>query len=234
MSLYRDTFTKRHTLLLVVHITSTEQAIRNTGIARDEGADGVFLINHHTNFLHLLSCFEGVRRKFPEFWIGINCLDLDRQAMFKRLPVTAGGFWADDAGIQEEFEEYGMDPSYDARKFFEYRAQHPKNGIYFGGVAFKYQKPSRNPAFAAKVAAPYVDVVITSGVATGVAADVEKIKAMKIAMDDAPLALASGVTPENVSTYLPYVDCFVVSTGVSDSETEFNRERVREMRRATS
>ena len=50
-------------------------------------------------------------------------------------------------------------------------------GLYFGGVAFKKQREVRREDFehAARVAAPYVDVVTTSGVATGRAADVAKV-----------------------------------------------------------
>lgn len=32
-----------------------------------------------------------------------------------------------------------------------------------------------------------------------------------------PLALANGVTPENIDSFLPYADCFLVATGVSRS-----------------
>ncbi len=71
----------------------------------------------------------------------------------------------------------------------------------------------------------------TSGPGTGEAADIDKIRTMKSALGDHPLAIASGITPENVHEYLPYTDCFLVATGVSDSHTELNRAKVRALAR---
>jgi len=59
-----------------------------------------------------------------------------------------------------------------------------------------------------------MDVVTTSGVATGQAADVDKIATFRAAMGDTPLALASGITPENAMDYED-IDCFMVATGIN-------------------
>lgn len=52
---------------------------------------------------------------------------------------------------------------------------------------------------------------------TGQAADIDKVCAMREGLGDGALALASGVTPENVRAYLPYVDAFLVGTGIEAS-----------------
>ena len=49
---------------------------------------------------------------------------------------------------------------------------------------------------------------------------------MRQALGTFPLALASGVTPENVTDYLPFVDCFLVATGISKSFTELDPAKV--------
>ena len=67
-----------------------------------------------------------------------------------------------------------------------------------------------------------MDVVTTSGPGTGWSASVEKIGAMKEALGDFPLAIASGVTPENVTDYLGIADCFLVATGISKSFEELD------------
>jgi len=90
-------------------------------------------------------------------------------------------------------------------------------GLYFGGVAFKYQREVAADALgrASVVAMSYMDVVCTSGPGTGKAADVAKVIAMREAIGpDGAIALASGVTAENVAAYLPYVDAFLVGTGI--------------------
>jgi uncharacterized protein len=71
-----------------------------------------------------------------------------------------------------------------------------------------------------------MDVVTTSGAGTGQAAHLEKISAMKAALGDLPLAIASGITPENVRDYLPISDCYLVATGLGDSFEELNPDRV--------
>src|SRR5262245_19066696 len=73
----------------------------------------------------------------------------------------------------------------------------------------------------------YMDVVTTSGPGTGHAADTNKIWRMKLALGDTPLAIASGITPENVGNYLPHADSFLVATGISHSFTELDPSRVR-------
>ena len=78
-------------------------------------------------------------------------------------------------------------------------------------------------------AVPYVDVVTTSGEGTGLAPDISKIRGMKTAISRHPLAVASGITPENVEEYLPYVDCFLVATGVSISHTELSRSKLQRL-----
>ena len=70
---------------------------------------------------------------------------------------------------------------------------------------------------AARRAKPWMDVITSSGPGTGYAASVEKAKALRSGAGAHPLALASGVSPENVDGFLPYVDAFLVA---SEIETE--------------
>lgn len=227
MSSYRDRFTKQHVLLPVVHAENGEQTLRNVGIAHDAGADGVFLINHGITYTELLEHYATVREAFPRFWIGINFLDLGRRGI-KALPESANGIWTDNAGIIE----HHSDPTAGARRDWRERQFIGWRGIYFGGVAFKYQKPEVvDMARVAELAAPFVDVVTTSGPGTGEAADPEKIRLMKEAIGDKPLAIASGITPENISEYLPYADCFLVATGISSSHTELDPSLVYQLAR---
>lgn len=223
MSTYRKIFRDRHTFLPVVHAETNAQSLRNVKIAADNGADGVFLINHHISFLDLMDVYEVVRKELPELWIGLNCLDLGRSAI-DYLPSETAGLWVDNAGVTE-----GTRPTAVASEFLNRRRERGYVGLYFGGVAFKYQTAVKDVAAAARSARPYMDVVTTSGVGTGHAADVEKIRLMKEAIEDHPLAIASGITPENVHDYMPYTDCFLVATGISDSDTELNPGRVRKL-----
>ena len=90
-------------------------------------------------------------------------------------------------------------------------------GLYFGGTCFKYQRQVDDVKTAANVATHFMDVVTTSGPGTGLAATPEKVTLMKEGCGEAPLAIASGVTPENVAGFLPFVDCIIVATGISQN-----------------
>lgn len=52
---------------------------------------------------------------------------------------------------------------------------------------------------------------------------------MREAVDEHRLAVASGVTPENVQDYLPYVDDFLVATGISKNFHTLDPEKAREL-----
>lgn len=222
MNRYRRAFPKRHTFLAVVHAETQEQALRNIKIAREGGADGVFLINHSITFVTLLDIYKAATETFPGFWIGLNCLELGAEAV-DIVPSTVDGIWADNAGVTMNTKDM-------AQVIFnsvEKRERASWDGIYFGGVAFKGRAHVDDLEAATLLATPFVDVITTSGAGTGIPADVEKIRRMKVAAGAHPLAIASGITPGNVRMYMPYADCFLVATGVSDSHTELNPERVR-------
>jgi hypothetical protein len=230
MSILQKVFPEGHTVLIVIHADNEIQTQRNVSVASDAGAHGVFLINHGISTPELLRYYDKVRVSFPNLWIGVNCLGLSWHDTVKCVSPDVNGLWRDDAGIRED----DSDPKKIAEEFQELRMKTGFHGIYFGGVAFKYQPPVKDAATAALLAAPYVDVVTTSGDATGRAASIEKVKLMRGALGDHPLALASGITPENVENYMPYVDCFLVATGVSYSQTELSPHRVKKLLRAVA
>jgi predicted TIM-barrel enzyme len=225
MSRFRAAFASRHVILPILHVVSHEQALRNARLAREQGADGVFLISHgRVGDEQLLDIHRTVVAELPELWAGVNCLSLAVEEVFARVDGRVAGVWVDDALIDERHEEQPA-----AQRVLEVQARHGWQGLYFGGVAFKYQRPVRDLARAARLAARYMDVVTTSGPGTGQAADPAKVRVMKQALGEHPLALASGVTPENVNDYLGHADCFLAATGISYTFEELDPARLRDL-----
>jgi predicted TIM-barrel enzyme len=222
MNRYRQVFPGRHTVLPVIHVESLDQALRNTQVAREAGADGVFLINHSMLDETLLTIHTDVAAAHPDWWIGVNCLGLTPDQVFGAVSAKVAGVWVDNAGIQEN-----QDSQPYAERVAVVRRTHAPDCLYFGGVAFKYQRRVEDLEAACRVAAPHMDVVTTSGPRTGQAADMDKIRRMRLALGDTPLAIASGITPENVASYLPHTDGFLVATGISSSFSELDPPRVR-------
>ena len=216
-SRFRHCFTNRHVVLPVIHVASAEQARRNAAIARDAGADGVFLINHSIGSDTLLKIHGEIADLFPNWWIGVNCLDLDPETVFDRISTGVSGVWVDNSMIQE-----GQQDQPSAEAILAAQSENGWTGLYFGGVAFKYQRHVSDLTMAAQVARRFMDVVTTSGPGTGKAAHVEKIRTMKEALGDFPLAIASGITPDNILDYLPCPDCYLVATGIGKSFEELD------------
>ena len=190
--------------------------------AREAGADGVFLINHGMSDKSLLEVHRTVTTEHSDWWVGVNCLGLYPGKVFEQIDDCVAGVRVDNAMIDER----GGDQS-QAREILAAREASGWQGLYFGGVAFKYQRPVDDLAHAARLAADYMDVVTTSGPGTGRAASPEKIRTMKDALGETPLAIASGITPENVADYLECADCFLVATGISQTFEELDADRTR-------
>jgi len=196
----------------VIHAVDADQVVQNTKIAADAGADGVFVINHGFPALELLPLIDAARDHIA--WVGANFLGLGPVSAMQTIPELAKGLWTDNARIDDTSDDQPH-----AQAVLDTRQERKWGGNYFGGVAFKYQQQPTSCYDAALRAAAYMDVVCTSGVGTGKAADIAKIKTMREALDNwmckARLGIASGITPDNVELYLPYVDDYLVATGIS-------------------
>jgi predicted TIM-barrel enzyme len=217
------TFGQPKVLLPVIHVDNGDQAKQQCDIATSAGCKGVFLINHRIKSTKLISIANDIISQFPNLWVGANLLDLTAQQAFERLPQSARGLWVDDAYIHEG------DPLDNAAAMVR-RIRERDGLLYFASVAFKYQKPVTNVRQIALLASGLVDVVVTSGEGTGEAAYIGKVVAMKEGMlPHRHLGLASGVTENNVADYLPYVDAFLVATGISKSFTELDLEKTKKL-----
>lgn len=202
--------------LPVIHPFSESSALGSIKVAVESGADGIFLINQGMTSEEVLRFVPKVHEKYPNLWIGVNLLDTPAHLVIKRISgLPVGGVWSDNAGIDERSED-----QFTASLFSEEVRAHQWKGLHFGGVAFKYQRPVPDlmlPVAALK-ALPFVDVITTSGPGTGLAADLGKVVALKSGAPLHPMALASGVSPENIKEYLPHVDVFLVASGIETSK----------------
>ena len=204
-------------VLPVIHVLDSARAIQNVEIVLEAGAAGCFLINHDFGIDEFLPIVRDVRERFPSLWIGLNFLAVTGRDAFPILgELQAEGcaidaYWADDARIDEREQQQT-----EAEDIQRVREKSGWTGLYFGGTAFKKQRPVADEDLnkSADIAKDWMDVVTTSGIATGEEADDTKVVTFREAIGDRPLALASGVTPENASRYAD-VDCFMVATGIS-------------------
>jgi hypothetical protein len=189
----------------VIHVLDRAQALANIAHVARLGAAGVFLINHDFPADDFLPILRDVRSAAPDIWMGVNFLAQPGRVAFPILGRLAregcqiDAYWADDACMD------------------------------VGGVCFKKQRPV-DPALnehSARIALPFLDVVTTSGVATGQAADMTKITDFRRGLGQSPLAIASGITPDNAAAYAANVDCFLVATGINRTGDFYNIDPAR-------
>lgn len=218
-------------VLPVIHVLDIEQAVRNIETVIAGKAHGVFLINHDFEKERLIPIIRQVRQRFSSLWLGVNFLAVTGRDAFPVLGeleddgCRIDAYWGDDARIDEHRDAADQT---EAQEIAQVRASSGWSGAYFGGTAFKKQRNVAPVDYetSARLAVPFMDVVTTSGIATGHEADHGKIEAFRRGIGDRPLALASGITPDNAKSYAD-VDCFMVATGINFDDDFYNIEPAR-------
>lgn len=212
-----------HTILPVIHFRDPATTLEQAAIAFAAGADGVFLIHHAGHDDALFAPARNIKDKHPTKLIGVNLLGHSALEALHR--ATAAGLdmvWADAPGVHsaEVTEE-----AHEIARCLHERTAGPQ---FFGSVAFKYQPHEPDPGLAAIKAALCNMIPTTSGLGTGTPPPLLKAVQMRAPLPGYPLAVASGMTPENVRDYLPYFTHYLVATGVSRDSYHFDPARLAE------
>ena len=181
--------------MAVLHLRDAEEeAVCEARKAVASGVDGLFLICHgsvdskRTPLQVLSASFRAIRADLGEaVFLGVNVLQLAARRPMdlfewvrKELP-SCDAVWMDNCFANNPRL---MQDLHEQRKGF--------SGLYFGGVAFKHQDkvhPNQDEPLlgdeckralsrAARAAQPFVDCVITSGVATGDRPSLAKVQAL--------------------------------------------------------
>ena len=207
----RTAFGRDRVFLPVIHpARGLAGAMEAVGLVVRHGADGVFLINQGMDRDEVVKLAEETRSEYPKLWIGLNLLGYSPVEVLEKAPWI-DGIWSDNAGYDHPASSLPYAEELAAR-----RRELEWEGLWFGGVAFKTQRrvPRDRWGAVAAEAARHMDVVTTSGPGTGIEVDPDKPAAFRAAIGHSALGLASGVTEENVHKVLPFVNAFLVGTGI--------------------
>lgn len=211
--------------LPVIHVRNDYQTLTNIDRARKATADGVFLIDHDTpTSENLLKVYRAVRRNHPDYWIGLNFLRESALEAVELVGSDVDGLWTDHAG----FDESKPNPSAEAQRVWTYlctrRDTKQVKCLYFGGFAFKGRRDVHDLVGGARQIASYVDIITTSGDATGFAPPLEKLRRIREATlaTMQPIANASGTSIANVNSLMIFCDCFLVASSICRDGDGYN------------
>lgn len=201
-------------LIPVIHTIDHKQVIYNAELCANNGISKLFLIDHRIddNSIQKMNDYVSyIRHMFPYMEVGVNFLQLDtKDAMIKAEEMELDFLWADKSYIDPDSLEK-------ASEILDYQ----KRVWYFGCVAFKYQKQPVDLQWTCERACELMDVITTSGVGTGKAPSLEKIKSMRNYIGKRKLAIASGVNSENKKMFDEFADYYLVASSIID-----NKERI--------
>lgn len=199
-------------LHIVIHVQNDSQAIKQAAIAAQCGVSHIFLISHYSADDTLPRIALAIKKNHPELKIGLNCLQSSfSEAVYFAIEAKADAIWFDDAGF------HSASPSNDKKTAFLRTCEQFKDGLsgrdIFVGVDFKYQRNDPNADIPAKDLIALGCIPTTSGAGTGVAASAEKVQSLAQKLpSQSRLALASGVSAENLHLWTGVTDVFVASS----------------------
>lgn len=204
-------------ILPVIHYLDVRTAIDQASLAFEARADGVFLISHDGLDSELPEVARAIKFAHPNKLVGLNFLTYGVEAAsLDAFEYGLDMVWGDVCGVSSAgITDLGLRLS----NFF---IEHSSIQL-FASVAFKYQPIENDPVLAAKNALGAGFIPTTSGASTGHPPAIEKIQSMSSATGRT-LAVASGMSVENVSQYANYLSHILVATAVSLDDHHFDLE----------
>lgn len=210
-------------IIPVIHHIDLETTLKNFDICIKNNVFGVFLISMDGKNDDLSQTGLKLKSIDKNIKIGINLLgESALECVKESIDFGLDMAWSDEPIITSEKI---LSEAIEIKEILKNKNGH----LFFNSVAFKYQKIERKPGVAASNSTCFNFIPTTSGEKTGVSADLVKILEIKNAINEYPLALASGLTPENVKEYVKYIEYGLVSTGISKNFHEFENIKLEKL-----
>lgn len=209
-------------IIPVIHHKDEALSIKNAQICAKNKVYGIFLISMDGDNVGLSALAKRIKNIFPDLKVGVNHLGYSAiDSIYENLNYSLDMTWSDNPIVT------GDNIAFEAQKIAT--EINDTNHMFFNSVAFKYQKAEKNIEQAVINSKSLNFIPTTSGQATGKAADLGKLSIMKQALKDYPLAIASGLTPENVQDYVNFIEYGLVATGISEDFYTFDEAKLKEI-----
>lgn len=204
-------------LLPVLSCYSYKQFISNIKklypLYQEKMINGVWLLTNNTNSNTIEKVIIWVRKNFSDLWIGVNLIGENIITILEFINKNRpDGIWNDRSSVNDEKYQNVPNIMIDQIKRLKW------SGLYFGGILFKYVAVQGDKKNIVKKSSKYMDVLTTSGIGTGIPIEKKKLEFIyKTKHKNLPVAVASGITPENISDIIQYCNIFIVRSSIVDS-----------------
>ncbi len=218
-------------------------ALANSQAIVDGGGDMIILINAPAPLDVFERVITAVRDRYPTFPLGISALDYGPLNLTEGFRLAARFdaqmVWCEVApGEAIEYEVSGgryvpadVTP---VELALETQAQLKPTAMHTAGVHMKYTRNTDGHTFeeSMRLTLGTMDGFNITGPATGVLADVERVRIARELAGTFPVGLASGVTNQNLPSIAQYIDYAIVGTALKADRNPLliDEAKVRSMR----
>ncbi len=190
-----------------------QRFLRELDIYVNSGIDGVIVETYFGPYSSMEQALNYLAENKIEIPYGVNCLNVDTMGFYAAEKYNADFIQIDSVvgHVKPRDEET-------VQAFFDYmRPQF--HGAVIGGVRFKYQPmlSANSVEQDLEIAKGRCDGICVTQDRTGQETSLDKIKEFKAQLQDFPLIVAAGVTPENVKKQLKYADAAIVGSYFKDN-----------------
>lgn len=203
-----------------------EDALANADAVVDGGGDMIVLINSRCELALYERVIAAVRTKHPRFPLGLSALSYGPSNLTEGFRLakkfSAQMVWTEVApGEAFEYEEDDgrYVPGVTTPPELAYQAQQAQPSVFHSsGVHMKYTRSTDGKSFedSLRSALGRVDGINITGPKTAVLAEVEHVQKARRVVGRYPMGLASGVSVENISSVIPFIDYAIVGTSLKD------------------
>ncbi len=209
-------------IIPVIHHLDHETTMRNAKICYESNVFGVFLIEMNGENTDLGILGMQIKKMYPKLKVGLNLLgETALTTVNESIKYDLDMSWSDNPIVTSN------EISKEAEKIKDLIKK--EKHMFFNSVAFKYQKLENSPGIAARNSISMGFIPTTSGSATGVAVNIDKLEQIKFEIGFDPLAIASGLDLNNISEHKKYIEYGLVSTGISKDFYNFDENKVKEI-----
>ena len=184
--------------------------------------NGLWLMTTNTEIEVIERIIKWVRETYQTLWIGVNLIGENIFKVFKFIKNNnPDGIWVDKSYIKKncnfDIPNLILD-QFDKLKW---------NGLYFGGVMFKYQNNDNTDIETLKEVHKYIDVLTTSGDGTGISIEIDKLNYIyNNTKENILMAIASGVNSSNIKFISDKCNIFIVRTFIVNEKNDIILEKL--------